>query len=84
MRKAELGRDPRRDRDRPVGPGRDHSVELERRREPLDRGLVFGRDEAATSGELEARRGGVTVADRRPDRVGAGSLEQAELRRPCA
>ena len=43
--------DPRGDADGPVGAGRDDPVDLERSDEPLDRGLVLGREDAAAVGE---------------------------------
>jgi hypothetical protein len=84
MRQAELRGHARRNGDRPVGARGDHSVGRERRREPLDRRLVLGRDDATAVGERKPGRRGVAVDDRRPDAVRPRSFEQPELRRTCA
>jgi len=69
---------------RPVGARRDDPVDLERADEPLDRGLVLGREDAASVGEPEAGRARIAVDDGDPDPARAGRLEQAELSRPRA
>ena len=76
--------DPRGDADRPVGAGRDHAVDPERRDEALDRGLVLGREDAPAVGEPESGRSGVAIDDRDPEVAGAGRLEQPELSGACA
>ena len=63
--------DPRRDADRPVGAGRDDPVDLERADEPLDRGLVLGREDAAAVGEAGSR-------------ARAGSRSTTAIQRPRA
>ena len=68
--------DARGDADRPVGAGRDDPVDLERRRQALDRRLVLGREDAAAVGEAEARaRPGSrsTTAIQRPRACAASS-----------
>jgi hypothetical protein len=84
MRQAEVLGDPRRDPDGPVGSGRDDPVDLARLREPLDPGLVLGRDHRTLVGEGEP--GGERVAvDRDHGQVaGRRGLEQAELGRAGA
>ena len=61
MRQAEPLGDPGRDRDRVVGAGRDHAVDLLGPREPLDRRLVLDRDDRAPVGVAKAGRGRVAV-----------------------
>ena len=81
MRQPEPVRDPRRDRDRKVDPGRDHAVHPLGPREPVDPALVLGRDDRPPVRVREAGRRGVAV-DRdheQPARPGGG--EQAELGR---
>ncbi len=69
------------DAHRPVRARGDDPFDPERADEPLDRGLVLGREDAAAVGEPEARSGRVAVDDAEPDARLAGAFEQAELRR---
>ena len=61
MGKTELGGDPRRDRHRPVDPGRNHSVHLLGRGQPLERRLVLRRDQRAPIGERKAGRRRIAI-----------------------
>ena len=74
--------DPGGDADRPVGPGRDQSVDPERPGETLDRRLVLRRENAAPVGEAESGRRRIPVDDRQPDPARTCCLEQPELCRP--
>jgi len=58
---AEAVRDPRRRRD--CRPEADYAVDVLRLGEPLERGLVVGRQDRPAVGEPEARSGGVAVGD---------------------
>ncbi len=73
-------RDPRRDPDRPVGPGGDDAVDVTGAREAIDRLLVLRREHGPLVREGEAGRLRVAV-DRDHLQVVArpGGLEQAEL-----
>ena len=80
VRQREPLRDPRRDPDRPVDARSDHAVDALGLGEPLDAGLVLGRDDRAAVREREARRGGIAV-DRDHEQVArARGREQPELR----
>ena len=81
MRQADPARDPGRDPDGPVRPGRDDPVDVPRTREPVDRVLVLGREDRPLVREGEPDRLGVAV-DRDHEDVLSGPrrLEQPELR----
>ncbi len=82
--KSDMLRHARCDADRPVGSRRDHAVDAQRADQPLDRGLVFGREDAAPVGEAETGCSRITIDDCEPEPAVACCLEQTELRRPAA
>jgi hypothetical protein len=69
---------------RPVSSRRDDPIEIERSSEPFNCGLVLGRDNAPAIGKREPGGARVSISDRRPDALTAGSLKQAELSRARA
>ena len=79
MRQPGMLRDPRGDADRPVRARRDDPVDPERPDEPLDRGLVLGREDAAPVGEREPGRAGVAIDHGQPEPARTRGLEQTEL-----
>ena len=84
MRQAELGRDARGDRDRPVDAGCDHPVDLLSRSQPLERRLVLGRDQCTPVGEGKARRPRFAVGGDDIKLALARRFEQTELPGPGA
>ena len=80
MRQPRVLGDARRDRNGPIGAGRDDPVDRECEHEALDRGLVLGREDAAAIGVPEPRRARIAVDDGDPQPAGARGLEQPELR----
>ena len=72
--------DPGGDADRPVRARRDDPVRLQSAREPLDGGLVLGRDHGPLVREREPRRLGVPVGRDHVQITLARRLEQPELR----
>ena len=84
MRQAEALRDARRDRDRPVDPGGEDSVDVLRAGESIEALLVLGRDEGPPVGELEAGRRRVAVARDHEEAALARGPKKTELRGPGA
>ena len=84
MRQPQTLGDPGADADRPIRAGRDQSVDLERRGDPLDPGLILGREQAAPVGMAKAGRRRIAVDDGDPETSGARSFEQPELSRAAA
>ena len=84
VRQAEVLGNPRRNPDRPVGPGRDDPVDLARPGEPLDPRLVLGRDHRALVRKGESGSERVPVDRDHREVAGRRGLEQAELRRAGA
>jgi hypothetical protein len=72
------------DADRPVGSGRDDSVDATGTREALDALLVLRRDHRALVNETEADGKRIAVDGDHGDVAGRCCPEQAELRRPGA
>ena len=79
MRQSEPLGDPRCDRDRVVGAGRDHPGDLLGACQPVDRRLVLDRDDRAPVGVAEARRGGIAIDGDDAQVAPAGRREDAEL-----
>ncbi len=82
MGKRELGRDSRRDRDRPIDSGRDDPVHLLGFRQPIERRLILSGDERPSIGEREPDRTGIAIRGDNEQPALARGLEQTKLRRP--
>ena len=76
--------DARRDADRPVGARRDDPVDVLRPCEPVDAGLVLGRDDRALVRVREAGRRGVAVDGDHEEVALACGAQQPDLRGPRA
>ena len=76
--------EPRRDRHRPVDPGRDDPVEQLGAREPVEAFLVLGGHDRAPVRVLEARGGGIAVAGDHEQAALPCGPKEPELRRPGA
>jgi hypothetical protein len=80
MRKAEPGRDARRDRDREVDARRDDAVDSLGAGEPVDGRLVLDGDDRAPVGEAEPGRERVAIDGDDVEAPLVRGLEQPELR----
>ena len=81
MRQPGVLGDPRGDAHRPVRPRGDDPVDPERAHEPLDRGLVLGREDAPPVGEREPGRARIAIDHAQPEAACTRRLEQTELSR---
>ena len=84
MRQAEPLGDARGDPDGPVGAGRDDPVDVLGAREPVDAGLVLGRDERALVRVGEAGRRRVAVDGDHEEAALARRAQEPDLRGPGA